>query len=119
MSDYIWHAAEGEYPINDLTPPVLQTDFHKPYPCNYWRIDESNGGYPYNDLMPNIVYYVPREESGAFEDAAALSAVRIPPSVKSIGPKSFKGTALTSVKIASDCTYSEESFPEGCVIENY
>ena len=56
---WIWHAHEGEYPINDLTPPVLQTDFRKPYPCNYWRIDESNGGYPYNDLMPAVMYASP------------------------------------------------------------
>ena len=55
----IWHAAEGEYPINDLMPLVLQTDFRKPYPCDYWRIDGSNGGYPYNDLMPAVPYHEP------------------------------------------------------------
>lgn len=56
---WIWHAHEGEYPINDKTALTLQTTFKRPYPASLWRIDESNGGYPYHDLMPNIVHYVP------------------------------------------------------------
>jgi hypothetical protein len=65
------------------------------------------------------VYDIELPQGGAFEDAAALSTVRIPPSVKTIGPKAFKGTALQRVRIAADCTYGAESFPEGCVVTRY
>ena len=59
MADYVFHAAEGQYPINDLTPPLLQTDFRRPYPASLWRIDESNGGYPYTDLQLGVIYAAP------------------------------------------------------------
>lgn len=65
------------------------------------------------------VYDIEPPQGGAFEDAAALSTVRIPPSVKTIGPKAFKGTALQRVRIAADCTYGEQSFPAGCVVTRY
>jgi hypothetical protein len=116
---WIFHAHEGEYPINDKTAPTLQTTFKRPFPASLWRIDESNGGYPYHDLIPNIVHYVPREESGAFENAASLASVRVPMSVKAVGPTAFAGTALQRVRIAADCTYGAESFPEGCVVTRY
>ena len=38
---------------------------------------------------------------------------------KFIGENAFKNTALSSVKISSDCVYSQESFPDGCKIEFY
>lgn len=56
---------------------------------------------------------------GAFENAGKLRKIVIPESVKKIGTRSFSGTALKSVKIASDCEYSESSFPEECKIEFY
>ncbi|MDE5936604.1 MAG: leucine-rich repeat domain-containing protein [Ruminococcus sp.] len=56
---------------------------------------------------------------GAFENAEKLRKIVIPESVKKIGTKSFSGTALKSVKIASDCEYSATSFPEDCEIEFY
>ena len=45
--------------------------------------------------------------------------MRIPISVKVIGSEAFKGTALQRVRIAADCTYGAESFPEGCVVTRY
>ena len=56
---------------------------------------------------------------GAFENAEKLRKIVIPESVKKIGARSFLGTDLKSIKIASDCEYSESSFPEGCKIEFY
>lgn len=56
---------------------------------------------------------------GAFENAQKLRKIVIPESVEKIGTKSFSGTALKSIKIASDCEYSASSFPEGCEIEFY
>lgn len=59
MADYVWHAHEGEYPINDSAMPIVQMDFTRPFPSMLWRIDQSNDGYPYNDLMLAVLYYNP------------------------------------------------------------
>ena len=57
--------------------------------------------------------------SGAFEDSDKLERVRIPNSAKAIGQLAFSGTALRHVRIAADATYSETSFPEGCIVTRY
>lgn len=59
MADYVYHAHEGEYPVNDSAMPIVQTDFTRPFPLNRWRIDESNDGYPYTDLQLGILTYEP------------------------------------------------------------
>lgn len=110
---------EGDYPVPTKSFPLLDSSFTKPYPASLWRIDENNDGLPYNELMPDILYYEPAQTLGAFEDAASLASVHIPITVKTIGATAFKGTALQRVKIAADCTYYETSFPEGCVITRY
>ena len=56
---------------------------------------------------------------GAFANANHLKKVTIPESVSYIGNSAFKNTALSSVKISSDCTYGSESFPENCNVEFY
>ena len=86
----------------------------KPYPDALWRIDPTvNGGMPYNKLLPEP------ENLGAFAHAKNLRRASIPESVKYIGEYAFRGTALTSVTIASDCEYYRTSFPDGCVIKFY
>lgn len=55
----VYHAHEGEYPVNDSAMPIVQTDFTRPFPSNLWRIDQSNGGYPYTDLQLGILTYEP------------------------------------------------------------
>lgn len=117
MADYVFHAHDGEYPVNDSALPIIQTDYTRPFPSTLWRIDQSNGGYPYHDLQLGIMTYEPI--CGAFAGAADLAAVRIPISVKTIGPTAFKDTALQRVRIAADCTYSEQSFPSDCVVMRY
>lgn len=57
--------------------------------------------------------------SGAFANSINLKKIVIPQSVKFIGENAFRNTALSSVKIASDCVYSQESFPENCKVEFY
>lgn len=56
---------------------------------------------------------------GAFANDTSLAKVIIPKSVKFIGENAFRNTALSSVKISSDCVYSQESFPESCNIQFY
>lgn len=55
----VYHAHEGEYPINDSAMPIVQADFTRPFPLNRWRIDQSNDGYPYTDLQLGILTYEP------------------------------------------------------------
>jgi hypothetical protein len=55
----VYHAHEGEYPVNDSAMPIVQTDFTRPFPSNLWRIDQSNDGYPYTDLQLGILTYEP------------------------------------------------------------
>lgn len=38
-------------------PPLGILGMQKPYPASCWRIDESNGGKPYQELFPDILYY--------------------------------------------------------------
>ena len=78
-----------------------------------WHEDDMYAGQylPENHEEPKII--------GAFENAEKLKKIVIPESVKKIGENSFSGTALESVKIASDCEYSESSFPENCEIGFY
>ena len=54
----IW-TMDGEQAMPTQAMPILQDRFIKPYPATLWRIDLSNGGLPYNDLMPDILYYEP------------------------------------------------------------
>ena len=50
---------ENDYPVPIQSLQATTDGFVKPYPASLWRIDESNGGYPYNELMPDILYYEP------------------------------------------------------------
>lgn len=56
----VWHAAEGEYPINNsiIDTPFTET-WVQPFATWLWRIDENNDGYPYNDLMLGVLYHEP------------------------------------------------------------
>lgn len=111
-----WYMGPDGYPTNDKFPELPAAAMKKPYPKALWRIDpQINGGYPFHELMPGLV----RKGPGAFYNAVKLTRVRIPESVKLIGEKAFAHSALRSVTIAPDCTYSETSFPEGCEVNFY
>ena len=102
------------YPYNSQAEVLKGSQMIQPYPDSWWRKEAGyNDGYPFNRLMPDI----PRT-AGAFEDAA-LERVRIPNSTKTIGELAFSGTALRHVRIAADATYSETSFPSGCIVTRY
>ena len=76
-----------------------------------WYVDSD--GHLTNDRLK------PVKQMGAFANCVSLRNVSIPPSVKSIGRYAFYNTSLTSVTIASDCTYYSTSFPDGCTISFY
>lgn len=95
----------------DQTPEVLAFDYNDP-PIAMWRLVDD---ILVNGLLPEPLV----DDQGAFNKCLNLVYVEIPESVKSIGRYSFRETALSSVKIASDCTYYETSFPAGCTIKHY
>ena len=92
--------------------PSIPYALDAPYPDICWYLNNTG-----NDIINNN--YRECEALGAFANATQLKRVEIPRSVKSIGAEAFRNTLLTSVTIASDCTYSSTSFPEGCVINFY
>ena len=55
----VWHAAVGEYPINDNTLPKAPTNYSKPWANWLWRVDEGNDGYPYTELQLGVLHVDP------------------------------------------------------------
>ena len=111
--DYFVKIANDELRTLDMpdnTPVLYETS----YPDMIWRVDGvTNDGKIYSPLIPNMIAL------GAFKDVSTLKRVVIPNSCKRIGLVSFWGTTLREVVIASDCSYSQTSFPEGCTIDFY
>lgn len=56
-ASWVMDSEDGAIPERALSMP--DGSFTKPYPASLWRIDENNDGYPYNELMPDILYYEP------------------------------------------------------------
>ena len=50
---------DGNAPIVELFMPPQTNIFSKPYPIGLWRIDESNAGIPYTELMMDVLYVLP------------------------------------------------------------
>jgi hypothetical protein len=86
--------------------------FEQPYPSIYWYVTTSPNNITHGDFKEP-------QYMGAFMNAQHLTSVLIPRSVKYIGEFAFTNTQLTSVTIASDCTYFPTSFPDGCVVNFY
>lgn len=111
MSMYIISGRNDGLPCIPDVPDVTTMLLIEPVPEYVLRITAgANEGLPYT-VLP--------WQNGAFMDAAQLTKVRIPSSVKRIGELAFSGTRLKTVKIARDCEFSETSFPEGCEVTYY
>lgn len=97
---------------DDLPFKLVMAELYKldDAPSLVWVIKDD---LPFKKPVKEISYL------GAFCYAENLSLVKIPKSVKKIGPYSFAHTALTEVTIASDCEYYPTSFPKDCVINFY
>lgn len=108
-----FHAAEPHLLTEDMPDEVPEL-FAADYPDILWRVDGvTNNGMIYSPLIPNMIAL------GAFKDVNTLRRVIIPKSCKKIGLVSFSGTNVREAIIASDCSYSQTSFPEGCTIDFY
>lgn len=106
----IWWYIDGNELVTSTLPAPIESPFAPPYPPFWWYVD--NGRLVTNNLPTPVL-------RGAFANCKSLDTAHIPESVKSIGQYAFRSTALESVTIASDCTYSATSFPEDCEIEFY
>ena len=108
-----FHAAEPHLLTEDM-PDEVPALYESGCPDILWRVDGvTNNGMIYSPLIPNMIAV------GAFKDVSTLRRVVIPNSCKRIGLVSFSGTNIREVVIASDCSYSQTSFPEGCTIDFY
>lgn len=105
-----WHVTDNKLTHDDLPEPLTGNYIQPPYPPFWWY---ANDGNLTHDGLPAPAH------TGAFYGCSQLATAHIPKSVKRIGEYAFAGTALTKVKIASDCTYYPTSFPDGCEIEFY
>ena len=108
-----WEIGENGYPVPIAAPDIIEPAMTAPYPDSLWRINPIyNNGYPFNALMAGI------ELAGSFQNSG-LERVRIPNSVKTFGDSAFADTQLRHVRIAADATYSNGTFPSGCIITHY
>ncbi|MDE7363332.1 MAG: leucine-rich repeat domain-containing protein [Ruminococcus sp.] len=105
----LWRTENDRLTHGFLPDEIPEKAIEKPFPKSLWRIRDNLT----HELLPT---YTPL---GAFENAEKLQKIIIPESVKKIGKFGFSGTALKTVKIASDCEYSESSFSENCTINFY
>ena len=105
-----YYTPESE--IVTLTPEVLAFDYDDP-PASMWYL--SHEEIIVNGLIPEPLI----DNQGAFNKCTHLVEVEIPASVTSIGRYSFRETQLKKVKISSNCTYYDTSFPDDCVISFY
>ena len=79
-----------------------------------FTVDISGGG-----TLSGVTCWEPYQMNGAFMNAENLAYVSIPESVKAIGDNAFANTAVTDIRISSECTYFPSSFPQGCHIWYY
>lgn len=105
-----WIVEDNRLTNIDLPEPLTGNYIQAPYPPFWWYVE--NGRLTHAGLPEPLI-------DGAFSGCSELRAVSIPRSVKSIGANAFSGTALKRVRIASDCSYSKSSFPDGCAVEFY
>ncbi len=103
-----------DLPHTNLAPVLNIPALTKPFPDAVFRIKpDEMGGIPFNKLPPDC------PALGAFANANNLIYARIPATVQKLGDQSFTNTLLKQVKISQDCTFDEETFPKGCLIEYY
>lgn len=91
-----------------ILPPLNFDDVYVVFAQN-----TNNMGFPYPVGLKTFY------NDGAFKGCTNLTQIKIPPTVKSIGYYTFTDTSLTSVTIAPDCMFYENTFPQGCAVNFY
>ena len=133
-----WHVINGKL-TNDYLPEPLTAVMTEPYPLFWWYVNDNK---LVTELLPNpLTYYMmspyppfwwyvdnnklkninlpPVPKMGAFSNCTNLKRATISKNVKYIGDFTFADTDITEVTIASDCSYKDTSFPDGCTINFY
>ncbi len=105
----LWTVENNRLTHADLPTP-LEHVMEAPFPPFWWNV--SGGKLTHTGLPAPVL-------CGAFANCASLDTAHIPESCKSLGTYTFRNTALASVTIADDCTYSTTTFPEDCEINFY
>ena len=129
-----WYQKYGDLPYQNEWQSLKSSEI---FPNQLWR--QINNDIPYSinhpqvktsEILPSTVWQQKKGELpytlfakeklfGSFCYAMNLTSIQIPKSVKKIGPYAFTYTSLKEVTIASDCTYSETTFPKDCIINFY
>lgn len=104
-----WEIVDNALTHDDLPAP-LSGVIVEPYPPFFWTV---SGGRITKSGLPAPVL------RGAFANCVSLNTAHIPHSCEEIGEYAFRNTALTSVTISEECTYSATSFPDDCTVEFY
>ena len=104
-----WVITDGEYD-NSIAGQVSRQIGTAPYPP-WWWYKTDNDEY-FSGFMIEFKHY------GALNYTPVETAT-IPKSLKNIDAFTFENTQITEVTIASDCTYTNTSFPEGIQINTY
>lgn len=107
VPDSLFRCDGSAYPSLNL---VLIDSLIEPLPASLCV--QRRGEYP--TLFPHEIVAI-----GTCLGCKNLRSVSIPESVRNIRDYAFFGTSIKMVRISKDCSYSEHSFPEGCVIETY
>lgn len=108
----IWGVEDNRLVHDELPEPITGTLMQDPYPPFWWYVEDGD------ERLQNRFLAEPSAQ-GAFYDCTQLKKVEIPETVKYIGEYAFANTALTTVKIARDCTFFPTSFPPRCIIQYY
>lgn len=105
----LWTVENNRLTHADLPTP-LEHVMEAPFPPFWWNV--SGGKLTHTGLPAPVL-------RGAFANCVNLDTAHIPHSCESIGVTAFRNTALTSVTISEECSYSSTSFPDGCEVNFY
>ena len=111
-----WHVTDNKLTHDDLPEPLTGNYIQPPYPPFWWY---ANDGNLTHDGLPEPISAIMSEPYPPFwwyVENGRLTHAGLP---EPLIDGAFSGTALKRVRIASDCSYSKSSFPDGCAVEFY